>query len=330
MLPDPVIPPRVVQMSGGRTLVVREAAPDDVDGLVALYERLDADARHRRFFSMYRPGSDFVDHLVRARERGGASLVAEVETVPVDGEAGDGVERAIVAEAEFELLPNGDGELAITVDAPWRGWLGPFLLDALIEAAAARGIPNLEADLLVGNGPMRALLRARGDVEMPHDDWTTLRVVIGTGDRVPSWPPAASRQHLQKVLIEGSGNGRRSREGSEMTGVEVLACAGPVGRPRPCPMLAGRPCPLAAQADLIVISNPPDDPLWDTIRARHAELHPGVPVCVELRGGSTSARSGEIELAADAGLADQLALLVRPSDDIHHRAKGDMPCTQSI
>ncbi|MBI5087979.1 MAG: GNAT family N-acetyltransferase [Actinobacteria bacterium] len=288
---DAVVPPRTVQLSGERTLVVRESELTDVDGLVALYERLDGDARHRRFFSMYRPGPEFVDHLVRARERGGASLVAEVTDV--------GGQATIVGEAEFELLPDGDGELAITVDAAWRGWLGPFLLDALIEAAAARGVPNLEADLLVSNGPMRALLRARGDVVMPHDDWSVLRVVIGTSGRVPSWPP---RRAGLRVLVEGSGSGRRSREAAEMPGVEVLACAGPVGRPRPCPMLSGQPCPLAAAADLVVVSNPPDDVVWDAIRAGHAELHPGVPVCVELRGTSTRARPDELELDSDAEL----------------------------
>jgi hypothetical protein len=278
-------------------LVVREAHAGDVEGLVGLYDRLDAESRHRRFFSMYRPGREFVEHLVHAVDRGGTALVAEV--------TGPGSARRIVAEAEFELLPNGDGELAITVDGPWRGWLGPYLLDALVEAAAARGVPNLEADLLVGNGPMRAMLRQRGDVVMPSDDWTTLRVIIGTSGRVPSWPPAGSGV---KVLVEGAGTGRRSREAAEVAGVQVLACAGPVGRPTPCPVLSGRPCPLAAAADVIVVANPPDAPQWDALRAAHGELHPGVPVCVELRGSSKLARHDEVEIgdfATDEVLARQ-------------------------
>ena len=53
----------------------------------------------------------------------------------------------IVGEADYFLLDNG--ELVITVAADWRGWLGPYLLDVLIEAAAARGVPNLEAEFLV-------------------------------------------------------------------------------------------------------------------------------------------------------------------------------------
>lgn len=52
----------------------------------------------------------------------------------------------IVGEASYELLPNGAGELAITVAADQRGWIGPYLLDAMVEAAAAGGVPNVEAD----------------------------------------------------------------------------------------------------------------------------------------------------------------------------------------
>lgn len=48
----------------------------------------------------------------------------------------------IVGEAEYILLPGGDGELAITVAPDWRGWLGPYLLDTLLEVAASRGVAN--------------------------------------------------------------------------------------------------------------------------------------------------------------------------------------------
>jgi hypothetical protein len=50
-------------------------------------------------------------------------------------------------------------------------------------------------------------------------------------------------------------------------------------------VLEGRPCPLAAEADAIVVSNAPDDERWHAIVRAHADLHPGVPVCVEPRSG---------------------------------------------
>ena len=57
-------------------------------------------------------------------ERGGAALVAEIVTADADP-------PRIVAEAEFVLLPNGNGELSMVVAAPFRGWLAPYLLDVL-------------------------------------------------------------------------------------------------------------------------------------------------------------------------------------------------------
>ena len=46
----------------------------------------------------------------------------------------DGDDRTLVGEAGYTLLSDGDGELAITVDPEWRGWLGSWLLDALVDA----------------------------------------------------------------------------------------------------------------------------------------------------------------------------------------------------
>ena len=47
-----------------------------------------------------------------------------------------GAEDRLVAEAGYALLPDGNGEFALTVAAGWRGWLGPYLLDAIVTAAA--------------------------------------------------------------------------------------------------------------------------------------------------------------------------------------------------
>jgi hypothetical protein len=46
-------------------------------------------------------------------------------------------------------------------------------------------------------------------------------------------------------------------------------------------VLAGEPCPLAAEADVIVVSHPPDDDHWRKLLRAHANAHPGVPVCLE-------------------------------------------------
>jgi hypothetical protein len=267
----------------GGTLVVRTAVPGDLDGLSALYARLDAESRYRRFFSSYRPNRAFFERMVAAPERGGVELVAEVSDPP-------GEVPRIVAEAGYEMLANGDGELAITVDGAWRGWLGPYLLDALLEAAGAAAVPNLEADILATNGPMLALLRARGHATLPTGDWTTLRAIIGTTGPAPVWP--GGQQGL-RILVEGAAGDRHTQE-MKAAGLHVIRCPGTTGRRPQCPALVGEPCPLASGADAIIVTHPPDTDAWHAVRTAHPQLHPGVPVCVDL-----PLRQGEVGVDTD-------------------------------
>jgi hypothetical protein len=270
---------REVPLPGGGVLTVRPVDPSDVDGLAALYGGLSNDDRYRRFFSSYRPPRSFFERLATAVDRGGYGLVATVE--------GDDGAR-IVGEASYELLPNGDGELGMTVAADQRGWLGPYLVDALSEAAAARGVPNLEASVLVTNRPMLTLLRSRGYATAGSNDWTSLRLMVGTAGHTPVWPDqrgSGDSPDRPRVLVEVPGGRWHAGAEAEAAGLQVIACSGPRGRRSRCPVLAGRPCPLAAAADAIVVSNAPDDEQWRAIVAGHADLHPGVPVCVEPRPG---------------------------------------------
>ncbi|HEX6568735.1 MAG TPA: GNAT family N-acetyltransferase, partial [Acidimicrobiales bacterium] len=193
---------RRVDLPDGRSLVVRPVAPGDVDGLAALYEGMSDEDRYRRFFSGFQPDRDFLERAVAVRERGGYGLVA------VESAAGGAAVPRIVGEASYELLPNGDGEMAMAVAGDWRGWLGPYLLDALIAAAAARGVPNLEADVLATNSPMLSLLRARGYATLQHDDWVSLRLMVGTAGHTPVWPRRAGRGSGPagpRVLVEAPG-----------------------------------------------------------------------------------------------------------------------------
>jgi len=286
---------RRVEVSGGRTLVIRPVNTDDADGIVALYDGLDADDRHRRFFFAFRPSRTWIERMTKVADRGGFGLVAVV-----DGPAGSDV----IAEASYSRLPNGDGELGITVSGDWRGWLGPYLLDALIEAAAARGVPNLEADVLVTNGPMLALARSRGCVTMDHPDWTVVRLLIGTAERMPSWP---GRHERPRVLVEGTGHWP-GEGAARAAGLDVLSCPGPAGRRSRCPVLDGHPCPLAAGTDAIIATNRTDDERWTALMDAHGRVHPGVPVCVEVRDGPDQAPVGDV-----AGFLQRVA---RGGDDI--------------
>jgi hypothetical protein len=157
-----------VSLSDGRTLTVRTVTGADVEGLNALFEGLSDDDRYYRFFGMSHPGRKFLEQMTRAAQEGGYRLVAVVS----------GPQDQLVAEAGYAILPDGNGEFALTIAAGWRGWLGPYLLDALVAAAAARGVPNLQADILADNVPMLTLVSKRGYVKLNRDQFTQVRVAI--------------------------------------------------------------------------------------------------------------------------------------------------------
>jgi hypothetical protein len=163
---------RRVVLPDGRTLVIRPSGDADVAGIEHLYDSLSDDDRYRRFFSVYHPGPSFFTRLVHIVERGGLDLVAVVEPT-------DGTPAFVVAEAGYFPMPNGDAELAVTVDRARRGWLGAYLLDVLVAEARQRGIPNLEAEILLENRPMLALVRNRAHVVLCREDPATIRVAIG-------------------------------------------------------------------------------------------------------------------------------------------------------
>ncbi len=265
--------PRRITLPGARTLCIRPITPSDAEGLVALYGGLDEEDVYRRFFSGHAPPRSFVEKMTHVVERGGFGLIVVMK------ESG-GTSR-IVGEATYDLLPNGDGELGITVAEKARGWLGPYLLDALVTAAAARGIPNLEADVLVTNRRMIAMLRARGFAVVEHDP-AIVRVAIGTSRRVPSWP--GPHQH-PRLLVEVPGGRWHAEEAARAAEFQVLACPGPLLGWSHCPALRGEPCPLAAGADVIVDAVA-DEPGRSLLEA-HRRIHPSVPICVELPSGES-------------------------------------------
>jgi hypothetical protein len=51
-------------------------------------------------------------------------------------------------------------------------------LGAIVAAAAARGVPNLQADIMLGNAPMLALVRDGGYVTLHRDEFSDMRIAI--------------------------------------------------------------------------------------------------------------------------------------------------------
>jgi RimJ/RimL family protein N-acetyltransferase len=146
----------------------------DAAALDRLFEDLSLGDRYRRFFSVYHPPRDALEHMIHLADERGCGLIAIVTDRT-------GAEEP-VAEATCSLLPDGNGELGITIARGWRGWLGPFVLDALVEAAAARGFPKIEADVMAGNGAMLAMMRARGAETCSRTDPGIVRLAIPVPD----------------------------------------------------------------------------------------------------------------------------------------------------
>jgi GNAT superfamily N-acetyltransferase len=303
MTPDEPTDGRRVELEHGAVLTVRPARVDDVDQLVALYDGLDPDDRYLRFFACHRPGRALLERIATMSEHGGVTLVAEVEE--------DGRTR-VVADAFYAPLPDGDGELAITVARDWRGWLGPYLLDALVDAAAARGVRNLEAEVLRRNRPMLALLRRRGYVVLDGDASST-RVAIGATERAPGWPPESPHP---RILVESPRATSVAWSRALEQGVEVVACpgAGSPSSPR-CPVLDGDVCPLAADADAIVVWSTGDGARTRELVAAHQRLHPEVPLYVQV----APARRGQAVAAVPPG-ARRVPSELAPLDVVAHVA----------
>ncbi|HXZ61116.1 MAG TPA: GNAT family N-acetyltransferase [Acidimicrobiales bacterium] len=289
---------RRVELPGARVLLIRPMHTEDAPGLVSLFASLDDDDVYCRFFSGHPPPESFVERMARVDERGGFGLVAVLDA--------PGQESRLVGEASCELLPDGNGELGITVAGGARGWLGPFLLDALVEEAAARGIAGIEADVLVLNRRMLSLLRSRGFAVLEHSDQPAIvRVVIATTGRAPAWPGPHDRPRL---LLEVPGGRSSVLDAAREAGFQVLACPGPGDRWSHCPALRGEPCPLVTGADLVV-DTLPDDPERSLLEA-HRRLHPSIPVCVRLPRAGDADSLGR-HLSVPAGDDTVIGLLQR-------------------
>ena len=156
------------------------------------------------------------------------------------------------------------------------GWLGPFLLDLLCHRAAAHGVANLRANVLLENRRMLRLLARRGCATVSFPDAAIVELTVSSSDRMPGWPPAGDQPRL---LVEGCG-GRWARAAeANRAGWSVVACAGPGSNQVPsCPLLDGGHCPLVDGADEIVLAFAPNDPRRAQLAGVHATRTPDKPV----------------------------------------------------
>jgi acetyltransferase len=132
-------------------IAIREIRADDEDAIGRLLADLDPESRRLRWFTGaidIRRAADWAAHPERCRAVGLLAL------------AGD----RLVGHAV--LVPDADdrGEVAFEVAAGWRHHgIAGALLERLLDAAAARGLREVFAEVLPDNADMLAVLREHGE-----------------------------------------------------------------------------------------------------------------------------------------------------------------------
>jgi RimJ/RimL family protein N-acetyltransferase len=260
----------VFSLGGGRRIEIRPTTAADADRLAELYVNLPPVDRRKRFFSAWTPKVEWCRQWASIGERGGYGVIAIVH-------ADDESTELVAGEAGYAVRPDSDGDLAVTVATGWRGWLGAYLLDRLIEHAACAGIQNLQADVLLENTAMLRVLKHRGSVALEHSEGTE-HLSISTTGYVPSWPPG---DHRKRVLVEVVGGRWSDEQTARRSGMSVAMCAGPALRSRHgCPVLSGRRCPLADGADAVLVLLDPDDETTTHLVTAHRTQNPATPIIV--------------------------------------------------
>jgi hypothetical protein len=317
--------PLTVQLAGGSTITVRHAAPDDEPRLRAFYHGLSPIDRYHRFFSAFDPPERTLRAWLDAAADGGCRLLAETDDGRIVGDCGWFPMPDSPSEAEFD----------ITVSPDMRGWLGPFLLDQLVQEAHRRDLTNLHAIVLRDNRPMLALVRSRGYVQIGHQDRTSVHVVIAAGDGMPAWPegevPGAGARSgaTDRLLVEARGGEWHAADSARSFGFRVAVCPGPrPDDPSSCPARRGEPCPLARDADAIVVALPDDDPDAQALLDAHRSLHPHAVLCHEAapaRGRAPEAEGGasvHLERGDPMSAARIAEALGRPAHLPHRKQPG--------
>lgn len=172
---------RAITLKDGFSARIRPIRPDDEPRLVDLYERLSRHTAYQRFFTVLRRlPPDWYHFFANVDYRRRLALVAERETVA-------GVQLIGVGRYEPSEEPE-TAEVAFVVEDGWQGrGLGGILLDAVLEAADARGIHRFSAYVQADNHRMLRLLSTRTQVEnrKTEEGVTGLRFRRVPGDATP-------------------------------------------------------------------------------------------------------------------------------------------------
>lgn len=241
--------PSEIRLKDGRTVLMRDAGPQDTPAIEQLLATLSPGSFRNRF-QCERVGPAMVRRLAQT------DRVPSTRSVIVTAAGEPGL---FIAEARYVPTADRTAEIALTIaDEYQHAGLGRTLVDALAERAAAAGVERLQAVVNLDNAPMLRLLGSRPWVlAEATDEYRMATLEISATGGMPGWPPAGG----QRILIERRGwfDDRRTAA-LRAAGHSIRQCTGPDERAgRPCPLVVIGHCRLAAEADQIVCLLPGDD-----------------------------------------------------------------------
>jgi len=171
---------RTVLVDWGATLRIRPIRPDDEAALRALFTRLSTRTVFQRFFRAWRQLPDeWYPRFVQVDYAQRLALVAEVD-------GADGVRLLGVARYE-PTDTDGVAEVALVVEDSWQGQgLGRRLLEAILDAAATRGIHRFRADALSDNRRILKLLAETVSIESSSTEQGVTELTFVRRPRGPS------------------------------------------------------------------------------------------------------------------------------------------------
>jgi acetyltransferase len=163
------IPEADITLRDGRSVRVRAMVPTDEPELLQAFGRMSEDARYMRFMRVVRePNLERLRKVLASFPEGGIGIVA---TVPAE----DGVD--IVGSAIAIVVNRTTCEFAISVASAFGGaGLASALMRVLIDAAAARGLTEMEGFVLAENQPMLRLAKRLGFSVAPDPEDRAVRI----------------------------------------------------------------------------------------------------------------------------------------------------------
>ena len=175
---------RDVTLGDGARIHLRPIRPDDEERLISFHDHLSRQTAYQRFFNV-------VLHLPRAT----AHFLANVDyrrRLALVAEHGEGSCRTLVGIARYDCTGEGEiAEIAFVISDDWQNrGLGTILLEALLSAAAERGIDRFRAYVLASNGRMLDMLTRFTDIRERHTEGGVTELLLTRRS-----PPSSRRSH---------------------------------------------------------------------------------------------------------------------------------------